>query len=175
MTSISRKIPYIAINRLALSQACKCCRCKVTAPDPPPPPPIRLPTPPSTPAGKTAEGSRGIMPDVPSHDSKRALDQRASGGKVWERPGKKTHPWLLSSDVLILCFSKLHRLIGNLLTFPSCNLIITLPFHKHPLAHSSYFSIPFKTKWLSGRWPADESVSVFAASSVDGKLTFEDA
>lgn len=35
MTSVSRKIPYIVINRLALSQACKCCRCKVTAPDPP--------------------------------------------------------------------------------------------------------------------------------------------
>lgn len=124
-------------------------------PTPPRPPPICSPTPPSTPAGKTAEGSRGTMPDVPSHDSKRALDQRASGGKVWERPGKKkTYPWLLSSGVLILFFkvSPLNRKPVN---------ISQLQFnHRSAVSQTSIGSLVFFHPfinwmtfwWLTGRW-----------------------
>lgn len=128
-------------NRLALSQACKCCRCKVTAPPPtPPPPPSALPHLPQLLQGKQqrAAGAPCQMCQVMTANGPWIKELR--GGRYESGLEKKNHPWLLSSDVLIFCFSKFPCLIGNLLIFPSCNLIIALPFHKHPLAHL-YFSI----------------------------------
>lgn len=128
-----------------------------------PPDPTTTPHPPShTSHYSCRENSRGQQ----GHHARcaKSWQQTGPGSKSFRGEGmraawkKKKHPWLLSSDVLILCFSNFHCLIGNLLTFPSCNLIIGLPFHKLPLAHLSYFSIHLKTEWLSGCWLAYESV-----------------
>lgn len=163
-------------NRLALSQACKCCRCKVTAPPPTPPPPIRPPTPPSTPAGKTAEGSRGTVPDVPSHDSKRALDQRASGGKVWKRPGKKKPPVTPELWCPHFLFFKVSLLNRKPVT------ISQLQFnHRSLVSQTSIGSLVFfhpfinwvTIWWLTGRWISVSFCCFISRRKTNS--TFEDA
>lgn len=128
LMSISRKIPHIAVNSLALSQACKCCRCNVTAPP------------------HTHTPALPHLPHTPSHTSPTRLSlllqgkqQRAAGapcqmcqvmtangpwikelqGRRYESGLKKKNPPV--TPELWCPHSLFHRLIGNLLTFPSCN------------------------------------------------------